>query len=165
MATRWKLIAESISVIMMIGIAVIAGYVIYRSFTYQYRQQYFGVRRVGEEALKRIGERLIYVDGYLRVINISHKELVLTLYNGGDYDITVVEVRLPGIVFIAPGNTSIKVIAIKTNYVLAKDKVTTMRLTVIDETVGYAPGMIVTIVLKTDTGRFYEYNVKVVRGA
>jgi len=157
---RLKLIAESISVIMLIGVAIVAGYIVYRQFIQQTRVQQVGLMELEEQAWRRIGEKIGFVDGYIRLINLTHKEVLIILYNYGDYDITIKEVRIYG-VFI---NGSIITEVFKLNHRIPPGRVSYLKLYITKPEIGFPPGSLVKTILITESRRMIEINLKVIRG-
>lgn len=157
---RFKLIAESISVIMLIGVAIVAGYVVYRQFIQQTRIQQTGLRELEEQAWRRIGEKVSFVDGYILLINLTHKKILIVLYNYGDYDITIREVRVYG-VFL---NGSIVLEVFKLNYKIPQGELGNIVLYIVKPEVGFPPGALVKAILITESRKMIEINLRVVRG-
>lgn len=145
---------------MLIGVAIVAGYVVYRQFLQQTRVQQAGLMELEEQAWRRIGEKVSFVDGYIRLINLTHKEVLIILYNYGDYDVTIREIRVYG-VFL---NGSLVTEAFKLNYRVPPGRVGYIKLYVTKPEVGFPPGSVVKTILITESRKTIEINLRVIRG-
>lgn len=154
-----KLVSEAISVLILMGIAVVAGYIIYRGLLFQMLTQQYGVQAASEIARSRIAERFDLVDGVIKMYNASYKELVLIIYNYGDKDIVVEKVFVPGITY----GGKLKINIYDVNYKIKHGETDVVRIAINDTSVSYPPGIIIRVSMQTDIGRIYSLNVKTVR--
>ncbi len=157
---RFKAISEMISVIMLLGIALIAGYIIYRAFVLQTQQQQASAARAVELARERIAERFSLVAGYIRVVNESTKEVVLVIYNYGDIDVKFTKLYVPA---IAKGGKLV-ILTYEINTTIKKGDIDTIRITINNPNINYPPGIIVRVSVMTSLNRIYTFNVRTIGG-
>jgi archaellum component FlaF (FlaF/FlaG flagellin family) len=151
----FKAVSETIAVLILIGITVLAGYVIYRAYTMQLRRQQAGVIAAEQLARERIGEKIALVDGY---INTSNNHVVLILYNFGDVDVKIVKIIVPGIT----SNGQYKIFTFNKEYDLKRHQILRIDLTIDDPTITYPPGVTVKVNVWTSIGRIYSFDIKTV---
>ncbi len=144
-----------ISVILLISITVVAGYLIYRSYSIQLRQQQRGVAIATKLARSLIAEKLTLISGY---INVTSKKAVLIFYNFGDEATNITRIVIPG---VAPGG-KIQVFVFNTNVEIPRRDVKTVVLDLSGKDVSYPPGIAVKINVWTITGRVYTFNIKTI---
>ncbi len=156
----FRAVSEMISVLILLGIAVVAGYFIYRGYFLQAQQQQASIRMAVEIAKERIGERFSIVDGYIRIINSTAKELVIIVYNHGDVDVTFYRIRVPA---VKEGGDMI-LLTFEINKTIPKGKIGVIRIKINDPTISYPPGIVVRITAETMSGRIYSFNVKTIGG-
>lgn len=157
----FRAVSEMISIIVLLGIAIIAGYFIYRGYFLQAQQQEVSIRMAVEIARERIGERFSIVDGYIRLINSSAKELVIIIYNHGDVDITFHKIYVPAV----KEGGDLVVLTFEVNKTIEKGKIGSIRIMINDPTISYPPGIVVRITATTMSERIYSFNVKTIRGS
>lgn len=156
----FKAISEIISVLILLGITVFAGYFIYRGYLYQAQRQQYSVAVAEKIARERIGERFSLVTGYIRVVNSSTKEFVLIIYNHGEADLRIWKVLVPA---IAEGGY-IVYLRYELNRTIPSREIGTIKIVIDDPSLGYAPGTVARVRLYTYTNRLYEFNVPVIKG-
>ncbi len=135
---------------------MIAGYLIYRAYSIQLRQQQAGVALATRLSRSRIAEKIILVTGF---INVTNKEVMLVFYNFGEEDTYITKIVIPGLK--AGGKLELLVFA--KDYRIPKRGVRTIILKINDPDIGYPPGISVRITVWSITGRVYSYNVRTVR--
>ncbi len=144
-----------ISIILLLSITVVAGYLIYRSYSLQLRQQQRGVALATKLAKSLIAEKITLISGF---INTSNKKAVLIFYNFGDQATNITKIVIPG---IAPGGR-IVVFVFNTNVEIPPKDVKTIILDLSGKDVSYPPGIAVKINVWTITGRVYTFNIKTI---
>jgi len=160
-----KAVSEIVSVLILLGISVVAGYFIYRGYVYQAQRQQYSVSVVEKIAYERIRERFSILGGYIRIINSTTKEFVLVIYNHGETDLKIWKVHIPAII----QGGDLVYLRYELNITIPSKEIRTIKITIDDPTLGYAPGMIARILLYTQTlggqtPRIYEFNVSVIQG-
>ncbi len=146
---------EMISIMILISITLIAGYLIYRAYTMQLQQQQAGVALATKLSKSRIAEKLVLVTGF---INVSNKKVILVFYNFGDEDTYITKIVIPGM----KAGGELKLFVFKGEYRVPRRDIRTLRFTISDPNVGYPPGISVRITVWTLTGRVYSYNIRTV---
>ena len=157
---NFRAISEMISVLILLGIAIVAGYFIYRGYFLQTQQQAASIRAAIEIARERIGERFTLVDGYIRIVNTTTKELVLVIYNHGDVPVEFYRIRVPA---VKEGGDLI-VLTFEVNKTINKGDIDVIRIRIDDPTISYPPGIAVRITIETMTRRIYSFYVTTLRG-
>jgi len=152
--------AEIVSTMILLGIALIAGYMVYRSFYLQMQQQAVGVQAATEIARQRIGERFTIVEGYIRVVNSTYKEVVIVIYNDGDIDVTFTKIRVPA---IGEGGDLI-LLSFELSKTIRKGDVGVIKLGISDPSVSYPPGIAVKVFAETSSKRIYSFELITVKG-
>ncbi len=146
---------EMISIMILISITVIAGYLVYRAYTEQMKQQQAGVSLVSRMARSRIAERITLVAGY---INVSNNKVILIFNNFGDEDTNITKIIIPAIKV----GGEIELMVFKVNEKIPRGQVKTIIISINRKDVGYPPGISVRINVWTLTGRVYSYNIRTV---
>jgi len=149
-----------ISTMILLGIALVAGYMVYRSFYLQMQQQAAGMRAVTEIARQRIGERFTIVEGYIRIVNATYKEVVIVIYNDGDVDVTFTKIRVPAI----KEGGDLTLLSFEVNKTIRKGDVGVIKLGISDPSIGYPPGIAVRVVAETASRRIYSFELITVKG-
>ncbi len=147
---RLRAVSEALSAIILIGITISAGYILYRSYTLQMQRTTYGVSQAEKLARSRIAEKIAIVAAY---INSSTRTLVVLAFNFGDQDVRIVRILLPALVA-----GSLTIYTIDTNITLAKRDITTFNVTAPSQYAEYPRGIVVRVVFWTDSGRVYEFD-------
>jgi hypothetical protein len=156
----YRAISEMVSVLILLGIAVVAGIIIYRGYFLQTQQQQVSIEQAVELARKRIGERFSLVDGYIRIINYTTKELVLIIYNHGDVDVTFWKIYVPA---VREGGDLV-LLTFEVNKTIPKGSIDTIKIVINDPTLGYPPGITVRITVQTFSYRLYSFDIRTIGG-
>lgn len=155
-----KAVSEIVSIMILLGVTIFAGYFIYRGYLYQAQRQQYSVATAEKIARERIGERFSIITGYIRIINTTVKEFILVIYNHGEADLKIWKVFIPA---IAEGG-HIVYLRYELNRTIPSREIGTIRIVIDDPAIGYAPGTTARIRLYTYTNRVYEFNIQVIRG-
>jgi len=153
-------VSEIISVILLLGISIIGGYLVFRAFFLQTRQQQLSIVYSTEVARQRISERFTIVDGFIIIRNISTKEFILTIYNHGETDIEFKRVRIP---FVSVGG-DLRIISYDIDWKVKSNSVNTLRIVIDDPEINLPPGISVRILLESSSGRIFNIEIYTVRG-
>lgn len=156
----FRAVSEMVSILILLGVSVIAGYLIYRGFLYQAQRQQYSIALIERAARERIGERFSLVAGYIRIINSTTKEFVLVIYNHGETDLKIWKVHVPAI--LEGGH--LKRLVYELNRTILSREIGAIRIVIDDPTIGYPPGVSVKIEMYTFSNRVYEFSVPVIRG-
>ncbi len=165
MLKRTKAISESITTLILIGITLLAGYIIYRGYTIQVSSAQTGIREASEVARARIAEKIDIVDAY---IDVTTNNLTIIIYNYGFEDINVREILVPILIngtilsmriFRAYDEPSIS------NPVIKRRNLTKIVININqtasdlppEDRIVYPAGLLVKIAMFTDSGRKYEF--------
>lgn len=145
-----RAVSEALSAIILIGITISAGYIIYRSYTLQMQRTTYGVAQAEKIARSRIAEKIAIVAAY---INSSTNKLIVLAFNFGDQDVRIVKILLPALI-----NGTLHIYTINTNITLKSNDITSFNVTVPSSDAYYPRGIVVRIVFWTDSGRVYEFD-------
>jgi len=153
-------VSEIVSVILLLGLSIIAGYLVFRAFFLQARQQQMSIAYSTEVARQRISERFTVVDGFIIIRNISTKEFILTIYNHGEVDIEFKRVRVP---FVAIGG-DLRILSFDIDWKVKSNSVDTLRIVIDDPEINLSPGISVRILLESSSGRIFNIEIYTIKG-
>jgi len=155
---KYRAISEMISILILMGIAIVAGYFLYRAYVLQAQRQQLATEIATEIARKRIAERFTLVDGYIKIYDNGTKHLVLVIYNFGDTDIMFTKIYLPA---VSEGGR-LKVLSFEVNKTIKMGDTDVISVKINDPTVSYPPGIIVKVNIMTDISGPYTFEVKTI---
>ncbi|GEM_PF-5011979 len=165
--TRLKAISESITMLILISITLITGYLIYRGYMLRISTAQSGISEATRVASSRIAEKIDIIDAY---IDVTTNNLTIIIYNYGNENITIEQLIVPVIVNGSVIKTRIfHGDDIVPNVLPRRDLVEVMvniNRTGDDlepgDRITYPPRILVKIAMFTDSGRRYEFYARTV---
>ncbi len=149
-----KAISEAITTLILVSIAMLAGYMVYRAYTLRMSATSATFSKASEIARSRIAEKIELVEGY---IDVNTSTVHLILYNYGREKIGIRQVILP--VIVNGTQQQLRIIDLKVD--IPKKNVTEVIIKLGDD-VTYPRNILVKIVMFTDSDRKYEYFIRTI---
>ncbi len=149
-----KAVSEAITTLILISIAMLAGYMVYRAYTLRVSATSATFGRASEIARSRIAEKLELVEGY---IDANTSTVHLIVYNYGRETIGLRQLVIP--VIVNGSKQEIRVIKLEVD--IPKKNVTEVKIRLGDD-ITYPRNILVKIVLFTDSNRRYEYFIRTI---